>query len=120
MNPPADLAVESKSTPTDVVTIMDKRSEELLVSPCLDGRESDGVLGEEGSDRPGTSGFRWVIDPIDGTVNYLYGLPGWSVCVGSMRASPSWEWSRFRPTASPISRRAEWVPSATLPGFSDR
>lgn len=82
VNPPADLAVESKSTPTDVVTIMDKRSEELLVSLLLDGRESDGVLGEEGSDRPGTSGFRWVIDPIDGTVNYLYGLPGWSVCVG--------------------------------------
>ena len=82
MHPPADLLVESKSTPTDAVTIMDKRSEALLVSLLLDGRESDGILGEEGSDRPGTSGFRWVIDPIDGTVNYLYGLPGWSVSVG--------------------------------------
>ncbi len=82
LSPPTDLAVEAKSTPTDAVTIMDRRSEQLLVSFLLDGREMDGVLGEEGADRPGTSGFRWVIDPIDGTVNYLYGLPGWSVCVG--------------------------------------
>ena len=82
LRPPTDLVVEAKSTPTDAVTVMDKRSEQLLVSFLLDGREEDGVLGEEGADRPGTSGFRWVIDPIDGTVNYLYGLPGWSVCVG--------------------------------------
>lgn len=82
MHPPDDLVVEAKSTPTDAVTIMDKRSEKLLVSLLLDGREQDGILGEEGSNRSGTSGFRWVIDPIDGTVNYLYGLPGWSVCVG--------------------------------------
>ena len=82
LEPAADLAIETKATPTDAVTVMDKRSESLLVSHLLDGRESDGVLGEEGSNRPGTSGFRWVIDPIDGTVNYLYGLPGWSVCVG--------------------------------------
>ncbi len=82
LNPPVDLAIETKATPTDAVTVMDKRSESLLVSHLLDGRETDGVLGEEGSNRPGTSGFRWVIDPIDGTVNYLYGLPGWSVCVG--------------------------------------
>lgn len=79
---PADLQTESKTTATDAVTIMDKRSEALLVELLLAGRESDGILGEEGSDRAGTSGFRWVIDPIDGTVNYLYGLPGWSVCVG--------------------------------------
>ncbi len=82
MDRPTDLGIESKSTPTDAVTIMDKRSEQLLVAQLLDGRETDGVLGEEGADRAGTSGFRWVIDPIDGTVNYLYGLPGWSVCVG--------------------------------------
>ncbi|HAM22691.1 MAG TPA: inositol monophosphatase [Actinobacteria bacterium] len=81
-NPPADLGVQTKATPTDVVTVMDKRSEALLLTLLLDGRENDGVLGEEGADRAGTSGFRWVIDPIDGTVNYMYGLPGWSVCVG--------------------------------------
>ncbi len=79
---PADLQTESKTTATDAVTIMDKRSEALLVELLLDGRPDDGILGEEGSDRIGTSGYRWVIDPIDGTVNYLYGLPGWSVCVG--------------------------------------
>ncbi len=82
MTPPKDLGIEAKSTPTDAVTVMDKRSEELLVAQLLEGRPDDAILGEEGSDLPGTSGFRWVIDPIDGTVNYLYGLPGWSVAVG--------------------------------------
>ncbi|MEI6622662.1 MAG: inositol monophosphatase family protein [Actinomycetes bacterium] len=79
---PQVLTVDSKSCATDVVTQMDRRCEELLVSMLLDGRPDDAVLGEEGADRVGTSGVRWVIDPIDGTVNYLYGLPYWAVCVG--------------------------------------
>lgn len=82
MDRPEVLEVASKSTKTDVVTQMDKRSEALLVEMLLAGRPADGVLGEEGTDRRGSSGVRWVIDPIDGTVNYLYGLPNWSVCVG--------------------------------------
>ena len=112
LSPPADLAIETKATPTDAVTVMDKRSESLLVSHLLDGRESDGVLGEEGSNRPGTSGFRWVIDPIDGTVNYLYGLPGWSVCVAlNTRANRSWEWFRRLRTVSPTTRHGVSEPS---------
>jgi myo-inositol-1(or 4)-monophosphatase len=79
---PAELAVGSKSTPTDVVTEMDTRAERLLVERISAVRPADGFLGEEGADRSGTSGVRWVLDPVDGTVNYLYGLPGWSVSVG--------------------------------------
>ena len=82
MDRPTDLGIESKSTPTDAVTIMDKRSEQLLVAQLLDGRETDGVLGEEGAEGAGTAGVRWGSDPIVGPVRFLDGLPGWSVCVG--------------------------------------
>lgn len=80
---PAQVTVaDTKSSPTDVVTAMDRASERLLVDAILAARPDDGVLGEEGSSREGTSGVRWVLDPLDGTVNYLYGLPAWAVSVG--------------------------------------
>ncbi len=79
---PELLEVDSKSTPTDVVTHMDKLAEELLVSRIRLDRPLDGILGEEGADVPSQSGRVWVIDPLDGTVNYLYGLPFWAVSVG--------------------------------------
>jgi myo-inositol-1(or 4)-monophosphatase len=72
----------TKSSVTDVVTEADRASEELIVRRVLAARPDDGFLGEEGSDTPGTSGVRWVIDPIDGTVNYLYGLPQYAVSIG--------------------------------------
>lgn len=75
--------VDVKSSPTDVVTAVDKASEELIVARLLDARPEDGVLGEEGASRPGTSGVRWVIDPIDGTVNFLYDLPGYAVSIAA-------------------------------------
>jgi myo-inositol-1(or 4)-monophosphatase len=81
---PADLRVAStKSSPTDVVTEMDIAAERLLVERLLGARPDDGVLGEEGASGAGTSGVRWVLDPIDGTVNYLYGLPAWAVSVAA-------------------------------------
>jgi myo-inositol-1(or 4)-monophosphatase len=73
----------TKSSATDVVTEMDRASEALLVDRLLSQRPDDGVLGEEGADHIGSSGIRWVIDPIDGTVNYLYGLPEWAVSVAA-------------------------------------
>lgn len=79
---PAELRVATKSSPTDVVTHMDRASEELLVSLILGERPDDAVLGEEGGERAGTSGVRWILDPLDGTTNYLYGVPLWSVSVG--------------------------------------
>lgn len=78
-----DLAPETKSSPTDVVTAMDRAAESLIVGRLLEVRPDDGVLGEEGAARDGTSGVRWVIDPLDGTINYLYGLPGWSVSIAA-------------------------------------
>ena len=73
---------DTKSSASDVVTEMDRRSEALLVDRILTSRPDDGILGEEGADHVGETGIRWVLDPIDGTVNYLYGIPSWAVSVG--------------------------------------
>ncbi len=73
----------TKSTPTDVVTEMDRRTEASLVGRILGARPDDGILGEEGADHVGSSGVRWILDPIDGTVNYLYDLPSWAVSVAA-------------------------------------
>jgi len=80
---PANLDVTTKSTPTDVVTEMDRRSEQLIVDLITAERPQDAILGEEGGERPGTSGVRWVVDPLDATVNYLYRLPLWGVSVAA-------------------------------------
>ncbi|HEU5034128.1 MAG TPA: inositol monophosphatase family protein [Mycobacteriales bacterium] len=80
---PADLGVDAKSTPTDAVTVMDKAAEDLILSELTRTRPEDGVVGEEGTDRPGRSGVTWVIDPLDGTVNYLYGIPHYAVSVAA-------------------------------------
>jgi myo-inositol-1(or 4)-monophosphatase len=78
----ARTSVDTKSTGTDMVTEMDRASERLLVDGILAARPDDGVLGEEGTDRAGTSGVRWVLDPLDGTTNYLYGHAGFAVSIG--------------------------------------
>ncbi|MET8576132.1 inositol monophosphatase family protein [Streptomyces sp. NPDC005012] len=81
---PADLEVAAtKSSPIDVVTEMDIAAEKLIVDLISARRPEDGFLGEEGASSVGTSGVRWVVDPLDGTVNYLYGLPSWSVSVAA-------------------------------------
>jgi myo-inositol-1(or 4)-monophosphatase len=80
---PSRMQVGTKSTPTDVVTEMDTRAEALLVERIKAARPDDGFLGEEGASVDGRSGVRWVLDPVDGTVNYLYELPIWSVSVAA-------------------------------------
>ncbi|MET7936116.1 inositol monophosphatase family protein [Streptomyces sp. NPDC005322] len=81
---PADLDVAAtKTSPIDVVTEMDIAAEKLITDFLAQHRPQDGLLGEEGSDTEGSSGIRWVIDPIDGTVNYLYGLPSWAVSIAA-------------------------------------
>lgn len=79
----------TKSSLTDVVTAADREAEELLVAGILAARPDDGILGEEGADLAGTSGVTWVIDPIDGTTNYLYGLPAYGVSVAATVADGS-------------------------------
>lgn len=73
---------ETKSSATDIVTEADRASEELIRAWLRDARPDDAVLGEEGDDVPGTSGVRWIVDPIDGTVNYAHGLPNYAVSIG--------------------------------------
>ena len=81
---PADLGVAAtKSSPIDVVTEMDLAAEKLITSLLTERRPADGILGEEGGESQGSSGVRWVVDPLDGTVNYLYGLPQWAVSIAA-------------------------------------
>jgi myo-inositol-1(or 4)-monophosphatase len=72
----------SKSSPTDIVTDADRAAEELIVGRLRAERPDDSLLAEEGSLHAGTSGNTWVIDPLDGTVNFIYGIPHWAVSIG--------------------------------------
>jgi len=77
------LDVSTKSTGTDMVSEMDRGAEAIIVEGLLGQRVHDGMLGEEGTDRAGTSGVRWIVDPLDGTTNYLYELPGFNVSIAA-------------------------------------
>ena len=79
------LAVDAKSTPTDPVSEADRAAERLIHERLLAARPADGILGEEGADVTGTSGVRWVVDPLDGTVNFLFGIPQWAVSIAAER-----------------------------------
>ena len=81
--PPGLAVAATKSSATDIVTEMDQRSEQLIVDLITAARPDDGFLGEEGADRAGSSGVTWVVDPIDGTVNYLYGIPAYAVSIAA-------------------------------------
>jgi myo-inositol-1(or 4)-monophosphatase len=74
---------QTKSSPTDVVTAADLASERAIRERVLTARPDDGFLGEEGDDIHGTTGVVWIADPIDGTVNFLYGIPEFSVSIAA-------------------------------------
>ena len=78
-----DLRIERKSSATDLVTEIDHAAESLIIQRLLRARPDDGILGEEGGGRPSRSGVRWVIDPIDGTTNFVYRLPGYAVSIAA-------------------------------------
>lgn len=74
--------VESKSTPTDLVSEADLASQRAIRELLTERRPADGFLGEEeAEDLQGSSGLRWVVDPLDGTINFLFGIPQWCVSV---------------------------------------
>jgi myo-inositol-1(or 4)-monophosphatase len=77
--PPEGLA--SKSSETDLVSDADREAERAVRNLLGAERPDDGLLAEEGSHAPGSSGRRWLIDPLDGTINFLYGFPAWAVSV---------------------------------------
>jgi myo-inositol-1(or 4)-monophosphatase len=75
------VGVTSKSTATDLVSEADLAAERTIRELLSRARPGDAILGEEGDDTPGTTGLRWVVDPLDGTINYLFGNPQWCVSV---------------------------------------
>jgi myo-inositol-1(or 4)-monophosphatase len=78
----AEREVASKSTPTDLVSEADVASQRAIRALLRERRPDDGFVGEEeGDSERGTSGLRWIVDPLDGTVNFLFGIPQWSVSV---------------------------------------
>ena len=83
MSRPETFNLNEKSSARDFATQMDHASEKLIVSEILARRPDDGIIGEEGAARPSMSGITWVIDPIDGTVNYFYNLPGWNISIAA-------------------------------------
>jgi myo-inositol-1(or 4)-monophosphatase len=78
----------TKSSPIDIVTAADRAAEDLIRGRLAAERPDDGFLGEESEATTGTSGITWVVDPIDGTVNYLYDLPNWSVSIAAVEGEP--------------------------------
>ncbi len=77
------LRVETKSSPTDLVSQIDEAAERLIVERLREIRPDDALLAEEGSLMDGASGVRWVIDPLDGTTNYVYGYPAYAVSIAA-------------------------------------
>src|ERR1039457_3658587 len=75
--------VATKSSPTDVVTEMDRAAERLIRKMIAAVRPADAILGEEGGETGQGAAVRWIVDPLDGTVNYLYGLPDWAVSIAA-------------------------------------
>jgi myo-inositol-1(or 4)-monophosphatase len=99
---PSSLGVvDTKSSVNDIVTVMDQQSEVLLRAHLLSARPDDAILGEEDGASPGSSGITWVIDPIDGTVNYLYEIPAYCVSVAAVigDAATAGQW---RPVAGAV------------------
>lgn len=80
------LAVETKATAQDVVSHADRAIEALIREEITAAFPDDAILGEEGAPRPGTSGFTWVIDPIDGTMPFLSGLAHWCVAIAVLQS----------------------------------
>jgi len=79
---------DRKTSSVDVVTHADRETEQLIRSLLAEARPDDGFFGEESGAKPGTSGLTWVVDPIDGTVNYLYGIPHYAVSIAVVEGDP--------------------------------
>ncbi len=75
--------IRTKSSDTDLVSATDSWSEERIVTRLNEARPCDEIVSEEGMRVPGTSGVRWLVDPIDGTTDFVYGHPGFSISIGA-------------------------------------
>ncbi len=109
MRAKARLSPDLKSSVNDLVTEADRAAESLIVDRILAARPDDAVLGEEGADTEGTSGVRWIIDPIDGTTNYVYDLPGYTISIAA-------EWEGTTVAGVVFDPKADELFAATLHG----
>jgi len=82
-NRPEHLQADAKSTPTDAVTVMDRRAERLILDGLKTVRPHDRVVAEESGDNDRDADVTWYVDPLDGTVNYLYGIPHYAVSIAA-------------------------------------
>ena len=90
----------SKSAPEDIVTLADRESEQMIRDALAEVRPKDGFFGEESEADAGTSGLTWVVDPIDGTVNYAYDIPAYAVSIAVVEGDPdpaTWRTELYRP-----------------------
>ena len=78
----------SKSSSVDIVTEADRETERLIRDALATARPDDGFYGEESGAEKGTSGLTWIVDPIDGTVNFLYGIPHYAVSIAVVEGDP--------------------------------
>ena len=97
-----DLGVEVKDSPTDFVSRADTASEAAIVALLRTERPADGILGEEGASAESANGRRWVVDGIDGTFNFLSGIPHWCVAVGLEEAGAPVAGAVYDPTADEL------------------
>jgi len=103
-----ELKIDTKTSATDLVTEIDRAAEKIIVERITIARPQDAILGEEGADRPGTSGVQWIIDPIDGTTNFVYGHPA-----GPRRARAASSMT----TACASPRASAWTRPSSPPAF---
>lgn len=110
----------TKSSAVDVVTAMDLASEALLRRTIAERRPQDGILGEEEGLLAGTSGVTWVLDPVDGTVNYLYGLPAYAVSVAAVVGEPAPEtWTVVAACVHHVADGRTWTATRGGGAFED-
>jgi myo-inositol-1(or 4)-monophosphatase len=96
------VRVATKTSPTDMVTEFDGAAEVMILAALEAARPDDGFVGEEGAARPGSSGVSWLIDPIDGTTNFLYDLPGWAVSIAACTEAGPIAGAVFVPTTDEL------------------
>ena len=107
--------VETKSSGTDMVSEADRSAEALIVGRLVRERPEDGILGEEGADRVSRSGLVWVVDPLDGTTNFLYSYPAWCVSIACRDESGYVAGAIFDPLRDELFRASRGA-GATLNG----
>ncbi len=102
LGPGSRAAHDTKSSDVDPVTEFDRATEQLVVDRIRAARPDDSIIGEEGADHVGTSGYEWHVDPIDGTVNFVYDLPGWCTSVAVLHGDRPVAGAIYAPTVDEL------------------